>query len=63
LPVTIPPGEFRAFTVAVKLPNRAGLFTRKAGVLIADDGMRRINFRVTGRTKNVSTTSTVAEKR
>jgi hypothetical protein len=63
LPVTILPGEARTITVAAKMPQKAGLFTRRMGLLVDDDGMRRINFRVTGRIKRVPTTSSVAEKR
>lgn len=44
------------------MPKQAGLFTRKVGLLIDDVGMRRVNFRVTGRIKNVPVVSLVAEK-
>jgi hypothetical protein len=44
------------------MSKNAGLFTRKMGLLVDDGGMRRVNFRVTGRIKNVQTTSSVAEK-
>jgi hypothetical protein len=46
-----------------KMPKQSGLFTREAGLLVDDDGIRRLNFRVTGRIKNVSVTSSGAEKR
>jgi len=62
LPVTIPPGQARTITVAAKMPKQPGLFTRNAGLLVDDDGIRRINFRVTGRIKNVPIASSVAEK-
>jgi hypothetical protein len=62
LPITIPPSEAQSFTVAAKMPQKPGLFTRKVGLLVDDDGIRRIDFRVTGRTRDVPKTSTVAEK-
>jgi hypothetical protein len=62
LPVVIPPGESRSITVAAKMPQQPGLFTRKVGLLIEDGGMRRISFRITGRIRNESAPSPVAEK-
>ena len=49
--------------MVTKIPKQAGLFTQQAGLLIDDNGMRRVNFRVTGRIKNVPATTTMAEKR
>jgi hypothetical protein len=63
LPVVIPPGESRWITVSAKMPQQPGLFTRKAGLLIDDGGMRRVNFRITGRIRNEAAPSPVAEKR
>jgi hypothetical protein len=61
LPVTILPGESRLILVAAKMPNQVGLFTRKAGLLVDDNGMRRVNFRITGRIRNEAAPSPVTE--
>lgn len=47
--------------VAARMPKQAGLFTSKVGLLIDDDGLRGVHFRVTGRIKNILATSMVAE--
>ena len=44
LPVTIPPGETRSVKVAVRLPNAAGTFNRKAALQIEDVGFKRSAF-------------------
>jgi hypothetical protein len=44
------------------MPQQPGLFTRKAGLLIDDGGIRRINYRMTGRIRNEAAPSPVAEK-
>jgi hypothetical protein len=49
LPVTIPSGEGRSIRVVVKLPKRAGAFTRPVSLVVDDGGMVRVQFRVTGR--------------
>jgi hypothetical protein len=49
LPVTIPPGEGRSIRVVVKLPKRAGMFTRSVSLMVDDGGLGRVQFRVTGR--------------
>lgn len=49
LPLTIPPKETRAVSVAVLLSRRPGLFTRKADLLVDDEGFQRVSFRLTGR--------------
>jgi Protein of unknown function (DUF1573) len=54
LPVTIPPGESRSITVAVRLPNAPGTFNRKAGLQLDDQGFRKIDFRLTGRISKAS---------
>jgi hypothetical protein len=35
--------------VVVKLPKRAGLFTRSVSLMVEDGGLVRVPFRVTGR--------------
>jgi hypothetical protein len=48
LPITIPPGESRTVEVEVKLTGPPGLFTRHAAFLVEDEGLRRLDFRLTG---------------
>jgi hypothetical protein len=38
--------------VVVKLPGQEGVFTRSVSLLVDDDGIRRVSFRVTGRIRN-----------
>ncbi len=49
LPLTIPAQEARAVSVEVLFSGKPGFFTRKAGFLVDDEGMQRINFSLTGR--------------
>jgi hypothetical protein len=49
LPVTIPPGESRSITVAMRLPNATGAYNRKAGLRLDDIGFREVRFRLVGR--------------
>jgi hypothetical protein len=46
LPITIPPKESRHIQVDVHLPKQAGLFTRKAGLVVDDDGLTNVWFRI-----------------
>ena len=48
--------------MALKLLVQAGLFTRGAGLLVDDEGLRRVNFRMTGRIRKESSESSVAGK-
>jgi hypothetical protein len=57
LPLDIPARERRSATVSIRMPAKPGIFTRKAGFLIDDNGMRRINFQLTGRVFNVGNSS------
>ncbi len=49
LPVTIPPRETRSISLELRLSGNPGIFTRKVGLLVDDQGLQRINFRLTGR--------------
>jgi hypothetical protein len=49
LPITIPPKESRHINVDVRLPKQAGLFTRKAGLVVDDDGLTNVWFRIAAR--------------
>lgn len=48
LPVTIPAGESRSVSLHVRLSGAPGVFTRKAGFLLEDEGPKRLDFRLTG---------------
>ena len=45
----IPPGEARPIALALHLKAEPGLVTRMVGLIVEDQGMRKVNFRVTGR--------------
>jgi hypothetical protein len=47
--VTIPAKEVRTVSVDITLAEKPGIFTRTAGFLIEDEGMRHVSFRLTGR--------------
>ncbi len=49
LPLEIGPGEARPVTVSVRMAGEPGVFTRSAGFVIDDQGIKRIDFRLTGR--------------
>jgi hypothetical protein len=49
LPVTIPARESRPVTVRVRMSATVGVYTRKAVFLVDDDGMREVEFSLTGR--------------
>jgi hypothetical protein len=49
LPITIPPKETRSLTVGIRLKGKPGIFTRKAALLVDDEGFQKITFRLTGR--------------
>jgi hypothetical protein len=49
LPVTIPAREVRTVSVDITLAEKPGIFTRTAGFIINDEGMRHVSFRLTGR--------------
>lgn len=49
LPVTVPAGEARSITIKLRLPNSQGQFTRKAGLIIDDQGFKSVSFRLSGR--------------
>jgi hypothetical protein len=49
LPVTIPPNETRSVAVSVRLSGAPGIISRKAGFLVEQDGVKRVNFFITGR--------------
>ncbi|MBI3822072.1 MAG: hypothetical protein HY289_05250 [Planctomycetes bacterium] len=51
LPLTIPPGESRLIKVEMRLPNRVGIFDRKAQLILEDEGFKKVGFRLTGRIK------------
>ena len=59
-PVTIPPGEGRSIAVAAKMPGQAGTFTRTMNLLVDDDGLQRVRFRVTGRIRKEAGESSLA---
>jgi hypothetical protein len=50
-------------SVSAKMPKEAGLFTRALGLLVYDeDGLRRVNFRMTGRSRKETGGSPVAHE-
>ena len=49
LPLEIGAGDVRSVTVNVLMAGKPGIFMRKAGFLIDDHGIKRIDFRLTGR--------------
>jgi hypothetical protein len=49
LPVTIPAKETRPVKVRLRMSGTPGRFTRSAGFLVDDEGLKRLNFRLTGR--------------
>jgi hypothetical protein len=49
LPLTIPPGETRYLFLTFRFSGKPGIFTRRSGFLVDDQGMRLITFRLTGR--------------
>jgi hypothetical protein len=49
LPVEIPAGAARSVIVNVMMSGKPGIFTRRAGFVIDDHGMKRVDFRLTGR--------------
>jgi len=49
LPVTIPAKQSRPVTVSLRMKGMPGIFMRKLGFLVDDNGFTRINFRITGR--------------
>ena len=49
LPVTVPPQQTRSLAVNIRLKGKPGIFTRKAALLVDDDGFKQISFRLTGR--------------
>jgi hypothetical protein len=49
LPLEIGARQSRFVTVSVLMTGKSGIFTRKAGFLIDDGGMKRIEFRLSGR--------------
>lgn len=49
LPLVIPAGEGRAVRLATRLKSKPGIFTRKAGFVVEDHGMKQLTFRITGR--------------
>src|SRR5262249_13305751 len=48
LPVTIPAQETRSDTVRMRMRGNPGIFTRRVGFLVDDEGFRRVDFRITG---------------
>ncbi len=54
LPLTIPPQDSRQIIVDVRLPKQAGLFTRKAGLVVDDGGLASVGFRITGRVQGTT---------
>jgi len=59
LPLEIGAGEMRSVTVNVVMSGKPGIFTRKAGFFIDDHGMKRIDFRLTGRIVDAGDSSLV----
>jgi hypothetical protein len=49
LPVTVLPGETKTISIQVRLPSSEGIFTRRAELLIDDNGFQRVGIRLTGR--------------
>lgn len=49
LPVRIPPGESRPITITVRVAAQPGIFNRKAGLLVDNGELTRIDFHMTGR--------------
>jgi hypothetical protein len=49
LPITIPEGGRRDVSVSIALTGKPGIYTRKAGFLIEDEGLRQLTFVLSGR--------------
>ena len=49
LPLTIPPKEVRAVSVDFYFRGKPGLFTRRTGIIVDDEGFLRLDFNIAGR--------------
>jgi hypothetical protein len=49
LPVVIPAKGSQTVAIDVPLTGQPGVFMRTATLLVEDDGLRRVSFRMTGR--------------
>ena len=60
LPIAVPPKKARWVGLTARLPMQAGMFTRVAGLLFDDGGIRRVPVRVVGQIGKDSDGSVVA---
>lgn len=62
LPVAIPAKESRSVSVEINLSKRPGIYTRNAGFLVDDQGLKQIGFAMTGRILKTDKDSEVVGK-
>lgn len=49
LPVSIPPREARTVALVLRLKGESGKVTKMVGLVVDDQGMKNVSFKVTGR--------------